>query len=246
MKFQDCVALITGAGKGIGRAIAEELATRKAMVILAGRHRQNVERAAEDIKRAGGKAEWVELDVRNQEQVRQVVKQILGIHAHIDILVNNAGITENRLLVRLDLDSWHEVLDSNLVGTFLCIREVVPYMSKKRYGRIVSISSVVGLTGNPGQSHYAAAKAGILGLTRSVAREYARRGITVNAVAPGFIDTSMIAELSEHARNEILRNIPLGRLGTAKEVAATVVFLTSEEAGYITGQVFHVNGGLYM
>jgi 3-oxoacyl-[acyl-carrier protein] reductase len=246
MKFQDCVAFITGAGKGIGKAIGEELAIRGARVILAGRRRQNVERAAEEIQRGGGKAEWVELDVRNQEQVRQVVKQILGVHYHIDILVNNAGITENRLLVRLDLDSWQEVLDINLVGTFICIREVIPLMSKRKYGRIVNISSVVALTGNPGQAHYAAAKAGILGLTRSVAREYAKRRITVNAVAPGFIDTSMTLELSEQAREEILRNIPLGRLGTPKEVAAAVVFLCSEEAGYITGQVFHVNGGLYM
>jgi 3-oxoacyl-[acyl-carrier protein] reductase len=246
MEFQDCVALVTGAGKGIGRATAGELASRGAMVILAGRHRQSVETIAEEITRAGGRAEWVELDVRFQDQVRQAVKQILSVHHHIDILVNNAGVTENKLLVRLDLNSWNEVLDVNLLGTFLCIREIIPSMSKRRYGRIVNISSVVAATGNPGQSHYAAAKAGILGLTKSVAREYAKRGITVNAVAPGFIDTPMIEELSEDVCGEILRNIPLGRLGTTKEVAATVVFLASKEASYITGQVLHVNGGLYM
>jgi len=246
MEFKDRVALITGAGKGIGKAIAEELAGKGALVVFAGRHRQNVERAAGEVQHTGGKAAWVEMDVRNQAQVCHVIKQILETHDHIDILVNNAGITENRLMVRLDLDSWQEVMDTNLGGTFLCIREILPSMSKRRYGRIVNMSSVVGSTGNPGQTHYAAAKAADVGLTKSVAREYAKRGITVNAVAPGFIDTSMIADLSDEVREEITRNIPLGRLGTAREVAAAVAFLASEQASYITGQVFHVNGGLYM
>jgi 3-oxoacyl-[acyl-carrier protein] reductase len=207
---------------------------------------QALESVAEEIRGRGGKAVAVSMDIRDKEDVARATKEILQQTPKIDILVNNAGLRNDRLLVRTGDEAWQEVLETNLSGTFFCMRQVIPAMSRKRYGRIVNITSVVGFTGNVGQANYAAAKAGIVGLTKSASREYARRGITVNAVAPGFIETAMASSLENKVREQIREHIPMGRLGTAEEVANTVAFLVSPEASYITGQVLHVNGGLYV
>ena len=186
------------------------------------------------------------MDIRDNMDITRAVKKILGETSRIDILVNNAGLRNDKLLVRTGEEEWREVLETNLSGTFFCMRQVIPAMSRKRYGRIVNITSVVGFTGNVGQANYAAAKAGIVGLTKTAAREYARRGITVNAVAPGFIETSMASSMEEEARELIRAQIPMARLGSAEEVADAVTFLVSPKASYITGQVLHVNGDLYV
>ena len=201
---------------------------------------------AQEIRGRNGEAVAVRMDIRQDDDVARAVKEILAEASRIDILVNNAGLRNDNLLVRTKNEAWQEVLETNLSGTFFLMRRVIPAMSRRRYGRIVNITSVVGFTGNVGQANYAAAKAGIVGLTRTGAREYAKRGITVNAVAPGFIDTAMASSLEENVREQIRENIPMGRLGTAEEVANTVAFLVSPEASYITGQVVHVNGGLYV
>jgi len=245
MLWKDSVALVTGGGRGIGKAVAEALCARGAWVFLCSRDLATLQAAADEMNSAGGRATPLQMDVRRAEEVRLTVERILGEAGQIDILINNAGIRRDRLLVRMRDEDWQEVLEANLSGSFFCIRRVVPSMSRRRYGRIVNMVSVVGFTGNPGQANYSAAKAGLLGLTRSVAREYAGRGITVNAVAPGFIETDMTLDLGEPVRQEILRSVPMGRLGTPLEVAHAVLFLASPEAGYITGQVVHVNGGLY-
>ena len=245
MVWKDAVALVTGASRGIGRAVAEALCGMGVTVFLCSRDLAAVQAVAEDMTLQGGRARPVRMDVCRAEEVRQTVQRIVAEAGRIDILVNNAGIRRDKLLVRMRDEEWQEVLQTTLSGSFFCIRQVVSVMSRRRYGRIINIASVVGFTGNAGQANYAAAKAGLVGLTRSVAREYAGRGITANAVAPGFIETDMVSNLSEPAREQILQSIPMGRMGTAKEVADTVVFLASAEAGYITGQVIHVNGGLY-
>ena len=245
MVWRESVALVTGASRGIGRAVAEALCETGATVFVCSRDLAAVQVAAEEMTSKGGRVRPVRMDVSRAEEVRQTVQTILGEAGQIDILVNNAGIRRDKLLVRMRDEEWQEVLQANLSGSFYCIRQIIPAMSRRRYGRIINIASVVGFTGNPGQANYAAAKAGLVGLTRSVAREYAGRGITVNAVAPGFIETDMVLDLAEPVREQILQSIPMGRMGTAREVADTVVFLASPEAGYITGQVIHVNGGLY-
>jgi 3-oxoacyl-[acyl-carrier protein] reductase len=246
MILEDQIALVTGASRGIGKAIAMALSAQGAKVYLCSRNLETLEAVAQEIRDRDGEAVAVRMDIRDNKGVARAVKEILGETSRVDILVNNAGLRNDKLLVRTGEEEWREVLETNLSGTFFCMRQVIPAMSRKRYGRIVNITSVVGFTGNAGQANYAAAKAGIVGLTKTAAREYARRGITVNAVAPGFIETAMASSLEKEARELIRGQIPMARLGSAEEVAHSVEFLVSPRASYITGQVLHVNGGLYV
>jgi 3-oxoacyl-[acyl-carrier protein] reductase len=235
------VALITGAARGIGRHIADLMGRAGARVVLSDFAEWESELEPLDDSRWG-----VRLDVTRGERVAAVVSQIVERLGRIDILVNNAGITRDGLLVRMKEEDWRKVLATNLDGVYLTTREVVPRMMRQRYGRIVNISSVVGQMGNAGQANYVASKAGVVGFTKAVAREVASRNITVNAVAPGYIDTAMTEALAEKARRELLGMVPLGRIGTVDDVAQGVLFLASREAGYITGHVLNVNGGMYM
>jgi 3-oxoacyl-[acyl-carrier protein] reductase len=246
MRLEGQIALVTGASRGIGKAIAAALSNQGADVYMCSRTLETLRAAAEELRDRPGRAVPVRMDIRDNKDVARAVKEVLQQATRIDILVNNAGLRNDKLLVRTGDEDWQEVLDTNLSGTFFCMRQVIPSMSRKRYGRIVNITSVVGFTGNVGQANYAAAKAGIVGLTKTAAREYARRGVTVNAVAPGFIETAMASSLDETVREQIREHIPIGRLGSPEEVAEAVSFLVSREAGYITGQVLHVNGGLYV
>jgi 3-oxoacyl-[acyl-carrier protein] reductase len=246
MNLEGQIALVTGASRGIGKAIAMALSAQGARVYLCSRNMEALEAVAQEIRGRDGQAAAVRMDIRDSKDVSRAVKEILGETSRVDILVNNAGLRNDKLLVRTGDEEWREVLETNLSGTFFCMRQVIPAMSRKRYGRIVNITSVVGFTGNVGQANYAAAKAGIVGLTKTAAREYARRGITVNSVAPGFIETAMASSLEEEVRELIRGQIPMARLGSAEEVADAVTFLVSPQASYITGQVLHVNGGLYV
>jgi 3-oxoacyl-[acyl-carrier protein] reductase len=240
------VALVTGASRGIGATIARHLA--RCGVRVGVNYRQRKEAALEvvdSIAGLGGESVALAADVSQEKSAETVVKQVLEQWGRIDILVNNAGITRDRLLLRMTLEDWDEVLDVDLRGAFLCTKYVMPHLIKQRQGRVVNISSVVGIGGNPGQANYAAAKAGLIGFTKAVAREVASRNVTVNAVAPGFIDNGgMVEQLSEDTRQQILARIPLGRFGTGDEVAEVVTFLCSQGAGYITGQVITIDGGL--
>jgi 3-oxoacyl-[acyl-carrier protein] reductase len=244
--FQDKVVVVTGASRGIGREVALQFAAAGARVVLSGRNFQNLQDLATEIEASGGKALAVAGDVANARDVEVLFQKAAETFQRVDILVNNAGITRDGLLLRMKDEDWDAVLDTNLKGAFLCTRAAAKLMSKQRYGRIVNISSVVGEMGNPGQVNYCASKAGLIGLTKSVARELARRNVTVNAITPGFIQTDMTEALPEKTRNELSAMIPLGRLGEAAEVAHAVLFLSSEGAGYITGQVLGINGGMYM
>ncbi len=239
----DRTALVTGASQGIGRACARALAAKGVAVIAGARQTGKLASLVEEIQAEGGTAEAVELDVADQTSVDAMAK---SYGKKIDILVNNAGITADNLGVRLKDADWQSVLDTNLTGAFRCSRAVLRGMMRQRWGRIVNVSSVVGLSGNAGQANYSASKAGLIGLTKSLAQELASRNITVNAVAPGFFATDMTAHLDEAQRAEILASIPLGRMGALDEIAGAIGFLTSEEAGYITGHVLNVSGGLYM
>lgn len=240
------VAIITGGGQGIGRAIALDLAEAGVDVVIADINLETAEAAAAEAAAAGSAPMACELNVADAESVEALVEKVIEKYGRIDYLINNAGITRDALMMRMGDDAWRSVIDVNLTGTYLCSKAVIRVMMKQRDGRIVNISSVVGAMGNMGQTNYAASKAGVVGFTKSLAREVAARGITVNAVAPGFIQTAMTDALPDKAREELVNLIPNGRLGTPEDVAAAVRFLVSEDASYITGQVLHVNGGMYM
>ncbi len=247
MHLDGKTALITGASRGIGRAIAIRLASEGAAVAI--NYAGNA-KAAEEVKSiieaAGGKAMLVQADVSNAGSVDAMIKEVVEAFGGIDILVNNAGITRDGLLMRMKEEDWDAVINTNLKGVFYCTKAVSKLMMKKRAGRIVNMASVVGLTGNAGQANYAAAKAGVIGFSKTMAKELASRGITVNMVAPGYIDTDMTAVLSESVRETMVSGIPLGRAGTPEDVANAVLFLVSDNASYITGQVINVDGGMVM
>jgi 3-oxoacyl-[acyl-carrier protein] reductase len=232
------IAFVTGASRGIGLACARALGEAGARVVLAARDAGKLEQAAKEIPNAT----WVEVDMTSHDSIKQAFAKT----GKVDILVNNAGITKDGLALRMKKDDWDAVIATNLTGAFLASQQALSGMLKERWGRIINISSVVGEAGNPGQANYVASKAGLIGLTKSLAQEVASRNITVNAVAPGFVDTDMTASLSESLKENLLAHIPLKRLGKAEDVAAAVRFLASEEAGYITGHVLDVNGGMYM
>jgi 3-oxoacyl-[acyl-carrier protein] reductase len=242
MNLADRVAIVTGGGRGIGRAIALRLAEGGANIVL--NDIEPVEAVVKEIKAMGRQALPVLADVSSAAEVDKMVAEAASAYNRIDILVNNAGIARDQLLLRMTEEEWDSVLAVDLKSVFLCTRAVLKYMTKQRRGRIISIASVVGIVGNPGQANYAAAKAGIIGFTRTVAKEVASRGITVNAVAPGFIDTEMTKHLKAEWREELKKRIPLGRFGSPADVAEAVAFLASDAAGYITGQVLGVDGGM--
>ncbi|HXT70826.1 MAG TPA: 3-oxoacyl-[acyl-carrier-protein] reductase [Vicinamibacterales bacterium] len=244
-QFSGRVALVTGASRGIGKAIADGLAAAGATVVAAARG-ENARDTVDAIKAAGGQAELASLDVTDQAAIESTVAGVLGRHGRIDILVNNAGITRDTLMLRMKREDWDAVLQTNLSAAFACVQAVLKPMIKQRSGRIINITSVVGQSGNAGQANYAASKAGLIGFTKAVALEVASRNVTVNAVAPGLIDTDMTRAISEGAHEEWASRIPLKRLGTPADVANAVVFLASDEASYITGHVLAVNGGMYL
>lgn len=239
------VALVTGSSRGIGAEIARRMAQAGARVAL--NYNASIDAAIEvkdAIADAGGNAMLTAGDVSDEAQAEQIIKAVISEFGRIDILVNNAGIHRDRLLLRMSSSDFDHVLQVNLRGAFLCTRFVMPHLIRQHYGRIINMSSVVGLTGNPGQANYAAAKAGLIGFTKAVAREVASRNVTVNAVAPGYIATGMVEGLSGDQQKQILERIPMGRFGTSEDVAETILFLSSEGAGYLTGQVLTVDGGL--
>jgi len=240
------VALVTGSAQGIGRAIALNLAQGGARIVLTDMREPKLDEVVKEIEAQGGKAIRFVVDVTDREAVRKVVDQTLETWEKIDILVNNAGITRDSLVMRMKVEDWQAVLKTNLDGAFYCIQAALPSMVRQRYGRIVSIASVVAQAGNVGQANYISSKAGIIGLTKAVAAEVARRNITVNAVAPGFIATSMTENLPPEIKEKMLSLIPVGRMGTDTEIAVGVRFLVSEEARYITGHVLNINGGMFM
>ncbi len=244
--LKDKVALVTGASQGIGRDTALALAEAGAKVAVASRSEEKLAAVVADITAVGGTSFAVKMDVADIEQVKAGFKQVLEKFGRLDILVNNAAITRDGLAVRMKPDDWEAVLRTNLTGAHFCIQQALPPMMKARAGRIINISSVVAQSGNAGQANYVAAKAGIIGLTKAIAIEMASRNITVNAVAPGFIETPMTAVLPAKVKEELTTRIPLGRMGLARDVAAAIVFLASDEAAYITGHVLNVNGGLHL
>lgn len=239
-------ALVTGASQGIGETVARRLAERGAQVILAARGLDKLERVREEIAGVGGVTCCLPLDLSKPEEIAGKLKELPTKFENIDILVNNAGVTADNLLARMSLDQWRSVVDTNLTGTFAVTKELVRGMIRRRWGRIITVSSVVGLMGNAGQANYSAAKAGLIGFAKSLARELASRNITSNVVAPGFIETAMTEVLPEATRKEMSDRIPLARLGRAEDVACAVVYLASDEASYVTGQVLNVSGGLYI
>jgi 3-oxoacyl-[acyl-carrier protein] reductase len=239
------VAIVTGASRGIGRGIAVMLAARGARIVAAARGENAVATVA-DITAAGQQAEAVPLEVTDSASIEAMIAGVLDRHGRIDILVNNAGIARDQLMLRIKRDDWDQVIATNLTSAFVIVQAAVKPMIKQRSGRIINISSVVGQTGNAGQANYAASKAGLIGFSKALARELASRNITVNVVAPGLIETDMTKAITEKAQVDWAGQIPLGRLGTAADVAAAVCFLASDEASYITGQILAVNGGMYM
>ena len=245
-KLDGKTALVTGASQGIGEAIARRLAEQGARVVLAARSEDKLKELAARLGEAGGLATTLVLDVSQPETFAERIKTLPEDFAAVDILVNNAGITADNLLARMSLEDWERVLRTNLTGSYALTRELLRGMMKRRWGRIINITSVVGLMGNAGQANYAAAKAGLIGLTKSLARELGSRSITVNAVAPGYIETAMTERLPAAAREELSGSIALKRLGTVEDVASAVLYLASEEAGYVTGHVLNVSGGLYI
>ena len=247
MKLIGKVAFVTGGSRGIGREIALELAREGAHVAInyAG-NKEKAEAVADEIREIGQEAIVLQGDVSDQESVQAMIKAALTHFNKIDILVNNAGITKDNLLMRMKEEDWDAVMNTNLKGVFLCTKAVVRQMMKQRSGSIINISSIVGVSGNPGQANYVAAKAGVIGFTKTAAKELASRGITVNAVAPGFIATDMTDILTEDLKADMLKQIPLGYLGKPKDIAKVVVFLASDDASYMTGQTLHVDGGMVM
>ena len=243
MSFVDKVVLVTGASRGIGRAIAESFAAGGAKVVGTATSASGADAISTYLGAAGC---GLVLNVTSQESIDALFTEIKAKFGEVDILVNNAGITRDNLLMRMKDDEWNDIIETNLSSVYRLSKPVLRSMMKKRFGRIISIGSVVGIMGNAGQTNYAAAKAGLIGFTKSLAREVASRGITVNAVAPGFIETDMTHALNDEQRNSILSQVPANRLGDPKEIAAAVIFLASDNAGYITGETLHVNGGMYM
>jgi 3-oxoacyl-[acyl-carrier protein] reductase len=244
--LKDKVALVTGASQGIGWDIAQALVVAGAKVAVAARTEEKLALLVGEIETAGGEAIAVKMDVADAEQVKAGFKQVIDKFGRLDILVNNAAITRDGLAVRMKADDWDAVIRTNLTGAHLCIQQALGTMMRARAGRIINVSSVVAQMGNAGQANYVAAKAGLIGLTKAIAMEIASRNITVNAVAPGFIDTPMTSVLSDKVKEELKTRIPLGRLGVPRDVAASIVFLASDEAAYITGHVLDVNGGMYL
>jgi 3-oxoacyl-[acyl-carrier protein] reductase len=244
--LKDKVAVVTGASQGIGRETALTLAAAGAKVAVAARNEEKLKALVGEISAAGGIALAVRMDVADEEQVKAGFKQVVEKFGRLDILVNNAAITRDGLAMRMKVDDWEAVLRTNLTGAHLCIQQALPTMMKARAGRIINLASVVAEMGNAGQANYVAAKAGLIGLTKAIAIEIASRNITVNAVAPGFIETPMTDVLTDNMKEELKKRIPLGRMGSARDVAAAIVFLASDEAAYITGHVLDVNGGMYL
>jgi 3-oxoacyl-[acyl-carrier protein] reductase len=246
MNLAGRVALVTGASQGIGRECALKLAQCGARVALVARNQQKLDEVGQAIAQTGGIAQAFAADVENEDQVKAAFKAVVAEFGKIDILVNNAGITRDQLILRMKRADWDAVLNTNLTSAYLCTQQAISSMLKQRWGRIINITSVFGQTGQAGQANYAASKAGLIGLTMAVAREIGSRNITCNAVAPGFIETAMTSALSDEIKQSALKMIPLNRIGTPEEVANCVAFLASEEAGYITGHVLNVNGGMLM
>jgi 3-oxoacyl-[acyl-carrier protein] reductase len=246
MNLEGRVALVTGASQGIGHACALTLARHGASIAVAARNQQKLEELAAAITAAGGKAAAFPMDVSDEDQIKSAIKSAIAHFGKIDILVNNAGITRDQLVMRMKRADWDAVLSTNLTSAYLCIQNVIPSMLKQRWGRIINITSIFGQMGQAGQANYAASKAGLIGLTMAIAREVASRNITSNAIAPGFIETSMTAALSEEFKQSAVKQIPLGRVGTPEDIASAVAFLASDEASYITGHVLNVNGGMLM
>ena len=246
MRFKDQVILVTGSTRGIGKAIAEAFAAEGAVVIILGRTAARTDSVRDGIIKKGLKAESFCGDVTNLQNIGEIVTKILDKYKRIDILVNNAGITKDNLLIRMSESDWDEVMNINLRGTFICTKTVTKTMLKAKKGRIINISSIIGMIGSAGQANYAATKAGLIGFTKSIAKELASRNITVNAIAPGYIQTGMTDQLNDKTRDELLKQIPAGTLGTVNDVANACLFLASEEASYITGQTIIVDGGMAM
>jgi 3-oxoacyl-[acyl-carrier protein] reductase len=246
MPLSGRVALVTGASQGIGRACALKLAAQGAAVAVAARNQEKLNELVQQISASGGKAAAVAMDVSDEEQIKAVFKTALGQFGKIDILVNNAGITRDQLVMRMKRTDWDAVLNTNLTSAYLCIQQVIGSMLKQRWGRIINVTSIFGQMGQAGQANYVSSKAGLIGLTMAIAREVGSRNITCNAVAPGFIETAMTSALSEDFKQNAVKMIPLGRVGTPEDVANSVGFLASEEASYITGHVLNVNGGMLM
>ncbi len=246
MELDGKVALITGAAQGIGKAIALILAKNGADIVVSDINLEKAQETSREIEAIGRRSMAIKVDVSKSEEVEQMVEKIINEFGKIDILVNNAGITRDKLILRMTEEDWDAVLNVNLKGTFNCTKAVIRHMSKQKSGKIVNIASVSGEMGNPGQANYSASKAGVIGFTKTIAREFAQRGINVNAIAPGYIETPMTDILPEKVKEELKKMIPLERLGKPEDVAQAVLFLVSEASSYITGQVLNVNGGLYM
>ncbi|MEW6375250.1 MAG: 3-oxoacyl-[acyl-carrier-protein] reductase [Thermodesulfobacteriota bacterium] len=246
MELMGKVAMVTGAAQGIGKAVALLLARNGADIVVSDINLEKAEETVREIEAIGRKAMAIRADVAKSDDVERMVQTLIEKFGQIDILVNNAGITRDRLILRMTEEDWDAVLNINLKGTFHCTKAVIRHMSKQKRGKIVNIASVVGEMGNAGQANYAASKAGVIGFTKTIAREFAQRGINVNAIAPGYIETPMTEALPEKAKEELKRMIPMERLGQPEDVAHAVLFLVSEASSYITGQVLNVNGGIYM
>lgn len=246
MMLKEQTAIITGGARGIGKEIALTLARAGANVVIADLVLEKAQETADEVKKLGAKALVVQVDVTNKEDVDKLLQKTLKEYNSVDILINNAGVTRDTLIIRMKEEDWDFVLKVNLKGTFNCLKSAAKVMIKQRKGKIVNIASIVGFTGNVGQANYSASKAGVIALTKTAARELASRNITVNAIAPGFIDTDMTKSLNEEIKQKLKEQIPLGKLGMPEDIAHSVKFLVSEEASYITGQVIHVNGGMFM